>query len=206
MNLLLPLLLGGVYAALPPLGTVVYISPSTSKLDQAIRHCNYFASFDPFEGGNDDFSFRLVAALNGAPAPAYSFQSVNFPTMYVSYKATGLPSGMRVGIEESPDKNTASWAVAPTGASYTLTTLSQVPSLAGKVLSVAGTHSGPCNNEREKPDAVLLTAASGSPSQAFAIGAPPSPAGDHSLMLLSSPQLASMGSVGCQLKCHTRAL
>ena len=163
--------------ALPPLGTIVFISPSTSKLDQAIRHCNYFASFDPYEGGNDDFSFRLVAALNNAPAPSYSFQSVNFPSMYLSFKPTGLPSGMRVGIEESPDKNTASWTVAPTGASYfSLTTLSQVPSLAGKVLSVAGTHSGPCNNEREKPDAVLLTAASGSPSQAFAIGAPPSPA------------------------------
>ena len=173
-------------AALPPLGSSIYLVPSTNPLNHALRHCDYIASFDEPEQGNNDFRFTLVAALNGAPAPAYSLQSVNFPEQHLTYKPTGVPAGSRVGIAAAgADPATASWALAPTGAAsgaVTLTTLSQLPSLAGLRLTQATNASGPCNAGRNH-DARLEAAVAGSPAQAFVLqttqpspGPSPSPA------------------------------
>ena len=66
---------------LPPLGTVVSVSLAADPSAVALRHCSFSASFMPAELGDDDFRFTLVAALNGAPLPAVSLRSTNFPTM-----------------------------------------------------------------------------------------------------------------------------
>ena len=70
-------------AALPPVGSVVGFEPVTLPAF-GLRHCDYVASVCPIEGGNDDFRFKIVAALSGAPAPSYSLQSTNFVEMYLA--------------------------------------------------------------------------------------------------------------------------
>lgn len=170
--------------ALPPLGSEVFIVPAKNALNQALRHCNYVASFDGVEAGSDDFRFTLIAALNGAPG--VSFRSVNFPAQYLTYKNTGLPVGSRVGIAASADVATASWTVTPTGSAdgaVMLTTQSTLPGLVGRRLTLANNASGPCNNGRNH-DARLEAAQGGSSSaQSFIVqtqqptpGPSPSPA------------------------------
>lgn len=75
-----------------------------------LRHCQYVLSCMPNEPGNTDFSFAVVAALNG-DASSRSFQSTEFPTYYISiFNATTGD----LGIVESPDVNDATWEfVAP---------------------------------------------------------------------------------------------
>lgn len=86
-----------------PLGTV---SP-LANLRLGLRHCNYVASACPLENGVQDFMFVSVAALNGQGAPAFSLQSVNYPTFYL---AIVNQSSGAAGIVENPDVNDASWA------------------------------------------------------------------------------------------------
>ena len=166
-------------AALPPLNTPVFILPAGRNPNlQALRHCNYAASFDPYEGGSDDFSFTLVAALDHAPLPAASFRSVNFPTMYLTHSTVHPPAG-RVGITVQPNVDTASFDLTPSpdGSSFIITTRSADPALHGRRLTVSANASGPCNtNARQKPDAVLSPPAGGALSQDFVItGVTPSP-------------------------------
>jgi hypothetical protein len=174
--------------ALPPLGTAVYVVPSVNPLNQALRHCNYVASFDGIEAGSDDFRFTLVAALNGAPAPAFSLRSVNFPEQHLTYKSSGLPAGSRVGIEAvGADVATASWALAAAAGAadgaVTLTSLSQRPALAGARLTRATNASGPCNAGRNHDARLEAAGAGGAAAQAFVLqthqpspGPSPSPA------------------------------
>lgn len=167
-------------AALPPLNSIVFITPSGKNTrDQSLRHCSFSASFDPYDGGNDDFAFTLIDALNGAPN-AVSFRSVNYPAQYLSLKADGLPSGFRIGIVATPDVSTASWTATSTGKAdggMTLTTLSTTPGLSGRMLTISTNSSGPCNLSPQKPDAVLSPPKAGqdAASQSFLIGARPSP-------------------------------
>jgi hypothetical protein len=171
----------------PPLGSTVFIVPSANPFNQALRHCNYYASFDAYEEGSDDFRFTLVPALNSAPAPAFSLRSVNFPEQHLTYKASGLPAGSRVGIEAAgADPATASWTLAATGAgngAVTLTTLSQRPALVGALLTKATNASGPCNAGRNHDARLEAAGAGGAAAQAFVLqttapspGPSPSPA------------------------------
>ena len=62
-------------AAPPPLGPLQTVSPLVN-LGLALRHCSYVCSVCPSEVGNLDFSFLLVAPLNGATdGMSFSIQS-----------------------------------------------------------------------------------------------------------------------------------
>ena len=135
-----------------------------------MRHCNYVASFDAIEDGNDDFHFTLVAALNGAPLPAVSLRSVNFDTQYV------VPiKGTDIGILESPNVDDASWSVVPALSgnvnASSLKSLSKAPASAGLYLSWSTAHNAPCGGDG---DATLTTGTDAARSSFF-IGSPPPP-------------------------------
>ena len=57
------------------------------------------------EPGNSDFMFNVVAALNG-DSSARSFQSVSYPTYFISIANATTGD---LGIIESPDSNDATW-------------------------------------------------------------------------------------------------
>ena len=89
-----------------------------------LRHCQYVLSCMPNEPGNSDFSFALVAALNG-DSTARSFQSTAYPTHFISIINATTGS---LGIVEGPDANDASWVfTAP---------LAQVPPAATSAYSL----------------------------------------------------------------------
>ena len=164
---------------LPPFNSVVYVFPAfeSHQVQTSLRHCFFNASFDPIDATDLDFQFVLVQALNGLPAPAVSFQSTNFPTKYLSYTANGTPIGSRVGIVEASDNATASWEIAPaTGGGVTIKTLSTLPFLSGKLLTISTNATGPCLASKST-DAVLGQPGSEPlPSQAFIVSiTPPKP-------------------------------
>jgi hypothetical protein len=67
-----------VAAAAPPPLAASPLGPTNVALVAnpalALRHCSYQASACPLESANEDFSFNVVPALNGAPG-AFSLQS-----------------------------------------------------------------------------------------------------------------------------------
>ena len=102
-----------VHATLPPLNSMVSIINVADTRIQ-FRHCSYQGSMVVRDDGElqDDFNFHLVAALNGAPLPAASLQSVNFPAMYIAL--TGIDGQpQRVGIAANPNHNDATFLFAP---------------------------------------------------------------------------------------------
>jgi hypothetical protein len=46
-----------------------------ADLSRSPRHCSYVVSIEPLDSGDEDFSFNMVAPLNGASG-ARSIQSV----------------------------------------------------------------------------------------------------------------------------------
>jgi hypothetical protein len=111
----------------------------------------------PYDAGNSDFSFTLVAALDGSPLPSMSFRSTNYPDHYLTHVADHPPSG-RVGIAATPDAATASYTITPSsdGSNVTIATRSAAPALKGSLLTTGSAASGPCNTDpRRAPDAVL---------------------------------------------------
>ena len=89
----------------PPMGTVVSFEPHALS-SVALRHCDYVASFTP-DDGSDDFRFKVVPALNGAPSPGASLQSINYPNMH--FGPTG--KGLALGISASLDADDASFTI-----------------------------------------------------------------------------------------------
>jgi hypothetical protein len=63
----------------PPVLQLQSVKDATKRL----RHCDFQAFATQDDEGDEDFSFAVVPALNGAGPGAVSFQSTNFPTMYV---------------------------------------------------------------------------------------------------------------------------
>lgn len=164
---------------LPPLNSIVYIAPALNPLAISFRHCDYFGSFMPVEASNLDFRFRIVAALNGAPLPAVSFQSTNFATQYLTFKPLGDPLGERAGISvvAPADVDTASWTIAATGqpdGSVTLQTLSKAPALKDKLLTLGAANHGPCNVRAPSGDAIFAVRGDAA-RQALLLGAMPTP-------------------------------
>jgi hypothetical protein len=95
-----------VAAAQPQPGPLGQISP-LANLKMGFRHCNYIASACPLEQGNTDFSFAAIPAKNGQPAPAFSLQSVSYPTYYIGL--VNVTSGA-IGIVNGGDANDVTWA------------------------------------------------------------------------------------------------
>jgi hypothetical protein len=157
---------------IPPFGAIVtatlYKNPSV-----ALRHCNYVASFTPNDG-SDDFRFKLVPARNGAPAPAASLQSVNFPTMY--FAPTG--KGLALGISATASAGDASFTIAPGAANataaFSLVSLSATPAFAGKFVTWSPANAAPCHYAPPAGDAVLAAATDAAASTVY-LGAPPPP-------------------------------
>jgi len=172
MSLRAVLLVGAVAAAsapLPPAGTTVSIKPAP-RPSTTLRHCDYVCSVDA-DDGSQDFQFVVEAARNGKPAPYVSFHSANFPDHALSLIA-GSASGA-VGINVNPDADDATWLVTGPAGNYTLVSQTRAAGLAGAVLSLARTNTGPCH---DGPDVVLAApGAGGIDAQAWAVGAPPPP-------------------------------
>jgi hypothetical protein len=118
--------------------------------------------------------FKVVPARNGAPLPALSFQSSNFPDMYLS--PTG--QGAALGIVAGGNKDDASWTWAaglsdPSATS--LVSLSTNPSFAGKYVTFATTNTAPCNYVAPDGDAVLSAGADAAASTLNVVVPPPPP-------------------------------
>lgn len=80
-----------------------------------VRHCDYQAFATENESGDDDFNFVIKPALNGAGSGAVSFQSVNFPTMYLTsaIPAAGGSEPGRLGLAVAAgDLDAASFQVS----------------------------------------------------------------------------------------------
>ena len=156
----------------PPFGAIVtatlYKNPAV-----ALRHCNYVASFTPNDG-SDDFRFKIVPARNGAPAPAASLQSVNFPSMY--FAPTG--AGLALGISATASAGDASFTIAPGAANataaFSLVSLSATPAFAGKYVTWSPANAAPCHYAPPAGDAVLAAATDAAASTVY-LGAPPPP-------------------------------
>lgn len=143
---------------LPPLGSVIYVLPAgPNGYLQALRHCDFVASFMPYDSGNEDFAFTLVAALDGAPLPAASIRSTNYPDHYLTLASRA--SG-RAGIAAQPDASTASFDLVPSadGSNVTLKTRATAPGVKGTMLAIGTAASGPCNKGSRQPDAVFAAA------------------------------------------------
>ena len=142
-------------AAPPPFNSVVsLISYANPAL--AFRHCNYVASFHAADPSTpDDFNFKVIPARNGAPLPAVSLQSVNFPSMFIA--PTG--KGLALGIVDNADADDSSWAVraglAGGANASSLASLSKNAAFAGLYLTYGATLSAPCRYAAPNFDAVL---------------------------------------------------
>ena len=144
----------GADLALPPLGTVVNLIPA-SQPTLSFRHCDAQGFATPSDG-NDDHSFTIVAALNGAPG-SVSFRSVNYPAWYVAPVATAEPG--RLGIVQAPAAADASWVIAAAAGSpgaFTLTLVGR-----GQV-ALGANLTGSCSPNYQPPSAgVFLSAVGG---------------------------------------------
>ena len=163
---------GSATFALPPINSVVWILPAgRNEYTQSIRHCDFACSFMPYDEGNDDFAFTLVAALDGSAFPGSgSFRSVNFIDRYLTYVSDHPPAN-RVGIAANPDAATASFDFNPSSdlSNVTISTHSAVAALKGTFLTIGTAASGPCNNNGHEPDAVFAPRIVDSPRQAFVL-------------------------------------
>ena len=145
-------------AAPPPLGPITAIAPLVN-LNLALRHCNYVSSVCPAEAGNDDFAFVLTAGLDGGDG-SYSFQSVNFPTQYLTIVDTTTGA---LGISASPVAADASWTFADglappppnTTDSYSVVSRSANAQWRGKLLTASTANTAPCGYAPPSGDVVL---------------------------------------------------
>ena len=141
---------------LPALGTAVRLEP-VAMYGFVFRHCYNQGFLTPTydtHGSSNDHIFKLVSALSGTPN-AFSFESTNFPGMYIA----PMPGDdHRPGIVKSPAPLDASWKVTPAtdGKGVTLTSLS--PTLAAKYsrgespgLAIGTNLSGTCAHSYDPP-------------------------------------------------------
>ena len=146
-----------------------------------MRHCSYVVSSCSYDPGNLDFEYTTVPALNGA-ASAISFQSMNFPTKYLTTSTDQTPSG-RLGIVGPPDpldQDTASWTVTagPQSNTVILGTMSKDPTFFGQVITLLSSNSPPCDWPLPDGDLVLAPLLSpSSPTQLMHFEFKPPPPG-----------------------------
>ena len=152
------------------MGSYVGLEP-IDAVGMGLRHCDYVASVCPSESGNDDFRFKIVKALNGDAAPAFSLQSANFPDQYLSPVA-GDANGA-IGINAGPPAADATWRFIPGLADPTNYSLASVGK-AGRYVGRAKTNNAPCHYSAPSGD-VVLTDGSDAVAATFIVGAPPPP-------------------------------
>ena len=142
-------------STLPPLGTIVNLVPATMPLF-GVRHCYSQAYVTPLAKKDNDFGFKLVAALNGAPG-AVSFESVNYNTSFLAEVSTAEPG--RLGIVPAPDPDDASWLAspAPGGGMFLTSTKSSTPPLA---ITLGPNLTGICAHEYSAPSADVVVSSS----------------------------------------------
>lgn len=159
-------------AALP---TYVSFYP-ISDLSLTIRHCNYVASACPYEDGNEDFEFKVVTAKNGDPQ-SVSFQSVNFPDMFLTpIFGSANPA---LGLKDLSDNDDASWKVIPglsDPSNFTVVTQTKNTTISGYVFSLSSQNNAPCHYGSPSGDIVLAKPGDGAfRTQTFVVGSPPPP-------------------------------
>lgn len=148
-------------STLPPLGTIVNLVPATMPL-YGFRHCYSQAYVTPLSRKDNDFRFRLVAGLNGAPG-AVSFESVNYNTSYIAQVSTAEPG--RLGIVPTPDPVEASWVASPAPGGGLFLTSARASNLA---MTLGPTLTGTCAHEYSAPSADVV-ASSTIPPTAFVL-------------------------------------
>jgi hypothetical protein len=155
--LLLVLSLSLVPAQHPTFGMYSFSSYANSELE--IRHCDYQCYATPATEGNDDFTWNVVAALNGNSSD-FSFQSTNYPDHYItvitdpSFKETG-----RLGVTTNPNVDDASFSsVAGLASSDYISFISRSrnANYTGKYITVnTGVISGGCSYSAPAGDLYL---------------------------------------------------
>lgn len=192
--------------ALPPFGPLHTIAP-LANLNLGMRHCTYVASFNPFEDTNTDFSFNLVASLNGN-TNMVSFQSSSFPTYFLSIINT--TSGT-VGIVAGGDVDDASWSlIAPlytpppnTTDAFTVASGSK-GSWAGKYLTAATTTTMPCSYTSPCGDATVTDGTTyGAARSTFIVGQmPPSPSNPEVFISIDTTAVINSNVNPYFMGCH----
>ena len=148
----------------PVLGIKVNLVPVLQP-SLSFRHCDGQGFVTPTQT-NPDHDFILVAALNGASAPALSFQSVNFPTHYIAPVTDAEPG--RVGIVQAPPPNSASWLPA-TAAGGSVTLASLAPARAAAPFLAPGSNlTGSCAGKYSPPSASVYLSPAAANSGAVA--------------------------------------
>jgi len=126
-------------------------APSALPLD---RHTLRSLHPSPPQANNDDFNFNLAPALSGAPSPAFSLQSINFPDHFFSVTpGDGASEVLRLGIAVSPAPANATFLAVP-GLSDPSKVSLQVASglLQGMYVTLAsGVLSGSCASKYGSP-------------------------------------------------------
>jgi len=141
--------------SLPEVGAQVLLRPySQPKL--SFRHCSAQGFVTPDDG--EDHFFKVVSALSGA-TNALSFQSVNFPTYYLSSMSSD-PN--RIGIVSAPSPADASWMASsdPGGKGFFLT----LPSRGGAAMTMGDNLTGDCAGNYRPPSASVYLAPPGAAS------------------------------------------
>jgi len=133
------------------------------------------ASFCAPNARGDDFNFVVVAARNGAPFPAASLQSVNFPSRFLA--PTG--AGLALGIPQEATADDASFTFAPglaNASALSLAALSKNPAFAGLYVAFGAARKAPCKFAAPAADAVLARGDSDAAAATLlAVAAPPPP-------------------------------
>ena len=142
-----------------PVGKTVSLAPiADEKL--LVRHCSYaaFVGSCPCDG---DFDFTVVKGLSGV-AGSVSFQSVNFPTKYLSATPAGAAGAEKNRVTlTGVDKDAASWtpvAGLSDPSKFSFKSLSKVPLTAGGYLTSDTKATGGCAGGANKGDVVVLKA------------------------------------------------
>ncbi len=145
-------------------------SPQVAQLQSVkdttkfLRHCDYQAFATQADDGNADFAFSVVPALNGAGPGTVSFQSTNFPTMYLT---SNIPAGGgsepgRLGIATNgTDPDSASFAQTDIVGSSDVAFYSLAKATFGQYIGLNGRLTGSCagNYDKTCSDITLLSRA-----------------------------------------------
>jgi hypothetical protein len=116
-------------------------------------------------------SSRLAGNANGV-----SFQSTNFPTMYLA-PVTGQAEVGRLGIVANPDKDDASYTIVAgltDATNYSISSLSTNPQYSGRYITLSAQIKAPCGYAPPSGD-IYLDASGAGVTQTFIVGAPPPP-------------------------------
>ena len=183
-TLLLPSL---ALAALPPLNSIVGLTPTTDPAG-GVRHCSFqLSTTNPVDPAtSDDFAFTLVAGLAGG-AGGVSFRSVNYATKYICPLAGHLGIG-DIGSEcaSAADATWLPQAGLADASNFSFTSASANAAYAGLFLTQNASRTCACCSGKagDWRDVVLAPAGRGT-AQTFVVGhLPPPPPGPPATLVV----------------------